>query len=248
MSRPWLIVVLLTMTASAAFAQTTPAQPADPKAEKQPPPPLFPRHRRGLYKNAQGIEVIDATPQSPPLDTDDPGTPDRGEFEFNFTAHLDYTHESQNYELLSVDANYGVLPVIFGYKLPTQLKFEFPVSGAGAPDQEFVAGVGEAKFGVKMNFYRDEQRGIAVSVYPQIGVAPSSGVDKGLANAGQTLILPLLIGKEFHTFSFVANAGVELPLHDPDRDTAFPYGIGFGRALTRKVAAMIEGRVETGTY
>jgi hypothetical protein len=41
-----------------------------------PAPPLFPRHRRGIYRNAQGVEVIDATPQSPPLDTGDPAVPD----------------------------------------------------------------------------------------------------------------------------------------------------------------------------
>ena len=237
----WLLLALLAAPA-AAFAQA----PPDPAPAKQPAPPLFPKHRRGLYRNAQGIEVIDATPQSPPLDTDDPGTPDKGEFEFNFTTHLDGTHESRHYELVSVDANYGVLPMVFGHKLPTQLKFEFPVSAVGAPGEEFAAGVGEAEFGVKMNFYRDEHRGIAVALYPQVGFAPSSsGVEKGLADAGQTLILPLLVGKEFHAFSFVANVAIEHPLHDAERDIAYPYGVGFGRALTRKVAGMIELRGES---
>jgi hypothetical protein len=47
------------------------------KTEKQPPPPLFSRHRRGIYKNALGVAVVDATPQSPPLETDDPSVPDQ---------------------------------------------------------------------------------------------------------------------------------------------------------------------------
>src|SRR6478736_5677369 len=96
--KTWLLLALLAAPA-AAFAQATP----DPAPAKQPAPPLFPKHRRGLYRNAQGIEVIDATPQSPPLDADDPGTPDRGEFELNFTTHLDHTRESQHYELVAVD-------------------------------------------------------------------------------------------------------------------------------------------------
>src|SRR6476660_2272560 len=99
--RTLLTLAVLTAVPVAAFAQA----PPQPAGDKQPAPPLFPKHRRGLYKNAQGIEVIDATPQSPPLDTDDPGTPDKGEFEFNLSTHLDHTHESQHYELLAVDAN-----------------------------------------------------------------------------------------------------------------------------------------------
>jgi hypothetical protein len=242
--KTWFLLALLAVLPAVALAQAP--SPSQSTGDKQPAPPLFPKHRRGLYRNAQGIEVIDATPQSPPLDTDDPGTPDRGEFEFNFTTHLDHTHQSQHYELVSVDANYGVLPVLFGHPLPTQLKFEFPVSAAAAPGEEFAAGVGEVEFGVKMNFYRDEHRGLAVALYPQVGFAPSSrGVEKGLADAGQTLILPLLVGKEFHAFSVVANVGIESPLHDAERDTAYPYGVGFGRALTRKVAGMIELRGES---
>ena len=46
---------------------------------KGPPPPIFPKHRRGLYLDGLGSEVLDATPQSPPLDTDDPGVPEKGD-------------------------------------------------------------------------------------------------------------------------------------------------------------------------
>jgi len=240
------MLALLTVVPVAAFAQA----PPQPAGDKQPPPPLFPKHRRGLYKNAQGIEVIDATPQSPPLDTDDPGTPDKGEFEFNFTTHLDYSNEVQHYDIVSMDANYGVLPVVFGYELPTQIKFEFPVVAAGENGEPFNVGLGEAKFGLKFNFYRDEHRGIAMALYPQIGFATSEshGVEQGLADPGQTLILPLLVEREFHTFTLVANVGIEHPLNDPERDTAFPYGFGIGRALTRKVAGMFEVRGESSRH
>ena len=60
------------------------------RTEKRPAPPLFPKHRRGLYVNADNIEVIDATPQSPPLSIDDPGVPDPGAWEINFTTALDF--------------------------------------------------------------------------------------------------------------------------------------------------------------
>ena len=241
-------MALLCVTSAAAQGQADKPQPGKPKAEqapKPPPPPLFPKHGRGIYKNAAGDEVIDATPQSPPLDTDDPSVPNPGEYEINLLTHLDYAKSERHFDLLSVDANYGVLPVIAGYKLPTQIKFEFPVSGARLEGQRYQTGIGEAKFGLKFNFYGDERRGISVSLYPQVEFSTGSSVDKDLAQPGQTLILPLLVSREFHDFTFVFNGGLEQALHDPDRSTLSEFGFAFGRALTRKDAAMIELRTES---
>src|ERR1051325_1011462 len=84
------------LEARLSAAETSSAKPqGDDKPKKQPPPPLFPKHRRGLYKNAQGVEVIDATPQSPPLETDDPGVPDKGEVELNLTTDADLAGEDR---------------------------------------------------------------------------------------------------------------------------------------------------------
>jgi hypothetical protein len=221
-------------------------RPAAEKAQsKVPAPPLFPKHRRGTYRNAGGDEVIDATPQSPPLDTDDPGVPDKGEYEINFTTQVDYATAAQRYNLLLVDANYGVLPVIAGHKLPTQLKIEFPLEAARDEDKPFTLGLGETVLGLKLNFYSDEHRGISVSVYPQIEFATGRSVVKGLAADGQTLVLPLLVARTFHSYTFVFNGGLEKPLHDALRETISTFGVAFGRALTRKDAAMLELRTES---
>ncbi len=82
MPRPtgWLIVVVLTLAPCGRVAAQTPQTPAVEKPAANPPPPLFPKHRRGLYVNSEKVEVIDATPQSPPLETDDPSVPDAGEY------------------------------------------------------------------------------------------------------------------------------------------------------------------------
>lgn len=77
------LAILLALAPTNALAQGDPPQGASPP--KQPPPPLFPKHRRGIYRTSQGLEVIDATPQSPPLETDDPSVPDKGEYEINLT-------------------------------------------------------------------------------------------------------------------------------------------------------------------
>src|SRR4029077_9655673 len=110
--------------------QQSQQQTRNGKTVKQPPPPLFPKHRRGLYKNNLGIVVIDATPQSPPLEVDDPGVPDKGEYEINLGTQADFSNSLRTADFLAVDANYGILPKIFGHALPTQVKFEFPLAGA----------------------------------------------------------------------------------------------------------------------
>jgi len=227
--------------------QATAGEQGTPQPTRKMPPPLFPRHRRGLYRNTEGLELIDATPQSPPLDTDDPGVPDKGEYEINFTTHADYAKGAQRIDLLSVDGNYGILPVIAGDKVPSQIKIELPVAAAREGGEPFNFGLGAVKLGVKFNFYRDEHRGVSASFYPQVEFAAPGGrgVRKGLAAVGQTIVLPLLVAREFHQFTFVFNGGLEKPVHDPERRIASNFGIGFGRALTRKVAAMVELRTES---
>jgi hypothetical protein len=246
-------VILVFAVHPAAFAQDEARdpqgqpQPPAAKAPKRPAPPLFGKHRRGLYTNEQGIEVVDATPQSPPLETDDPGVPDKGEYEINLTTHADLAGDERRIDLLFVDANYGILPKIAGHELPTQLKFEFPIAAARASDSPFTFGIGAAKFGLKFNFYDDLHEGLSVSFYPQIEFeAPgTSGVTKGLAEPGQTVILPLLVSKELRYFTFVANGGVNVPVHDPERTTTGTFGIGVGRAFRRRFAAMMEVRSES---
>ena len=222
-----------------------------PKTDAPPPkvpaPPLFPRHRRGIYLNGQGLETIDATPQSPPLDTDDPTVPDKGAYEINLSVDTDLSSDLQRVDLLFVDANYGLLPKIAGREVPAQLKVEFPVAAAREAGNPFQFGVGATTLGLKVNFYNDEQTGLSASVYPQLefGTPGTRAVQKGLAEPGQTLILPLLVAKEFKYFTMVANGAVEQPLHDSQRDTLGAFGLGVGLSLTRKIAVMTEVRSES---
>jgi hypothetical protein len=48
--------------------------------------------------------------------------------------------------------------------------------------------------------------------------------------------------EEFKHITVVANGGVNKPIHDPERDATGTLDFGFGRALTRHVAAMAEVR------
>jgi len=222
-------------------------QTTNGKPLKQPPPPLFSKHHRGMFKNGSGLWVIDATPQSPPLEIDDPGVPDKGEYEINLTTQADFSKQLRTVDFVFVDANYGILPKILGHELPTQVKFEFPLAGAKEHGDPFEAGIGPAQFGFKFNFYDNEHKGESVSFYPQIefAVPGTAAVEKNLANAGQTLILPLLVRQECKYLIIVANGAVNQPIHDPQRHTTGSLGFGFGRAISRYLAAMGEIRAES---
>jgi hypothetical protein len=238
--RPHLIVtaLLLTWSGTALAQQTSPPAPA--------PAPLFPRHRRGMYRNAQGLEVVDATPQSPPLKTDDPGVPDPGEYEINLTTGADLTSAVRRFDLLLVDANYGLEPTIAGHALPAQVKLEFPVAATSESDRPLTAGIGTAAAGLKLNVYRNEHTGTVASFYPQLVFSPvPRNVEKGLADPGQTVLLPLLVAKELKYFILVANGGIEVPMHRADGEVAGTAALAVGTPLTRKLAAMVEVRGES---
>jgi hypothetical protein len=222
-------------------------QTTNGKPVKQPPPPLFSKHHRGMFKNGLGLWVIDATPQSPPLEIDDPGVPDKGVYEINLTTQADFSKQLRTFDFVFVDANYGILPKILGHELPTQVKFEFPLAGAKEYGDPLKVGIGAAQFGLKFNFYENEYKGESLSFYPQIqfAVPGTAAAEKNLANAGQTLILPLLMRQQFKYLIMVANGAVNQPFHDPQRHTIGSLGFGFGRAITRYLAAMGEIRAES---
>jgi hypothetical protein len=232
-----------------AQQQSQPQQPRTKKGKtvKRPAPPLFPKHSRGMYRNGLGLQVIDATPQSPPLEVDDPGVPDKGQYEINFTNAEDFSSRLHAYDFLLVDANYGTVPRIFGHELPTQIKLEVPLAGAGEQGEPLKTGIGASQFGLKFNFYNNEHRGASLAFYPQIefAVPGSHATGKGLADAGQTLILPILAEKEFEYMTIVANFAVNRPIHDTSRDTTGTLGFGIGRAVSRKTAAMAEIRSDS---
>src|SRR5690349_11467509 len=97
---PRLTLAAIVMTFAVSMGQVVSAQG---------PAPLFPRHHRGIYVNRENVEIIDATPQAPPLEIDDPGVPDRGEYELNFSTGADLTKHLRHIDLLSADANYGIV-------------------------------------------------------------------------------------------------------------------------------------------
>jgi hypothetical protein len=229
------ILLGVLLLGSAADAQEQKAGTAN---QSQAAVPLFPRHRRGLYLNNDHIEVIDATPQSPPLEIDDPGVPDKGEYEINLFTGVDVGRDMRHVDVVTVDANYGIVLKGLGHELPTQVKFELPVAASDETDNPYVFGVGNAAFGLKFNFYNDDTRGLRASIYPQIEASTRASAARGVADAGQTLIVPLLVSHESKYVTWVGNVGLSKAFHAPGRETELDLGWGAGRPFFRKLAIM----------
>src|SRR3954470_8132847 len=108
----------------------------------------------------------DSTPQSPPLNVDDPGTPGCNRWEINFVASGDFSRSGRDLELPLLDLNYGI-----GDNL--QLKYEVPYASRGA-DGESVSAIGESKVGIKHKFFENEESGIELALYPQVSFIGSN--------------------------------------------------------------------------
>ena len=178
---------------------------------------------------------------SPPLITDDPGTPGDGHWEINIGLSTERRPGTRASELPLIDVNYGI-----GDRL--QLKYEVPylsVHEAGSPG---VSGLGNSEFGVKWRFYDEGEKGLAVSVYPQLEFnnPGSSSDDKGLVEHGSVFKLPFQIQKEAGAFTLIGQVGREFRR---DGDSWF-YGLSVGRAVSGKVEFAVElaGGADSGLH
>ena len=66
-----------------------------------------------------------------------------------------------------------------------------------------------------------------------------------LHRAGQTIILPVLMSKQFKYATLVINAGLHVPVHDPTRDVMTRFSFGWGLPVRRKLAVMAEVSLES---
>ncbi len=188
---------------------------------------------------AEDSEPIEMTVGSPPMISDDTGTPGPKNWEINAVFDAVLSKDSKSYEVPLWDINYGVGENI-------QLKYEVPyvfTDEAGAKSR----GLANSEFGVKYRFYDNEKNGLSIAVYPQIGFrTPGSkieggreeGGEGGVAEKGTTYALPFLLTKEFGKFSVTANIAGERSSEDTRIETSA--SLGAGTRLTDKLAILLE--------
>jgi hypothetical protein len=137
----------------------------------------------------------------PPMITDDPGTPGDGHWEINVALTTEHRPGERVTEMPLLDLNYGV-----GERI--QLKYEAAwLRVADGPARE---GLSNSLVGVKWRFYDAGEKQWSVSTYPQIEFnnPGSHSDDRGLADHGTGLILPLEVMKDFGVFEFNADFGL----------------------------------------
>lgn len=161
----------------------------------------------------------------PPMITDDPGTPGDGHWEINVALTTERRPGERITEMPLLDLNYGV-----GDRI--QLKYEaawLRLSENG--DQH--DGLSNSLVGVKWRFYDAGEKAWSASTYPQLEFnnPGSHSDDRGLAEHGTGLILPLEVMKDFGAFEFNADLGF---VRHPDGNSWFG-GVVLGREVAHGV-------------
>ncbi|MCX5784462.1 MAG: hypothetical protein NTX59_02105 [Elusimicrobia bacterium] len=188
---------------------------------------------------AEDSEPVEMTVGSPPMISDDTGTPGPKSWEINAVFDAVLSKDSKSYEVPLLDINYGVGETI-------QLKYEVPYVFNDNTGEK-ARGISNSKIGVKYKFYDNEKNGLSLAVYPQIEfLTPGSklagareeGGEGGVAEKGVTYELPFLLTKEFGKFSVTANVSGERSSEDT-HIAAFA-SLGAGTRLTDKLAILCE--------
>jgi hypothetical protein len=163
---------------------------------------------------------------SPPLITDDPGTPGDGHWEINLGATTEHRPGSKLTELPLLDLNYGV-----GDRL--QLKYEVPFVWASEAGSGRQSGLGNSGFGVKWRFLDAGEKGPSASVFPQVEFnnPGSHAAERGLVESGTAYRLPFQYQQEFGPVVLCAQLGREFR----SAGDSWFYGVGISRHVAEKV-------------
>lgn len=187
---------------------------------------------------SESHEGPETTPQSPPLNVDDPSTPGCNAWEINVVVDGDFTRAQNSFELPLLDINYGI-----GDNL--QLKYELPYLSNQA-DGTTSAAVGESKAGIKFMFFEDETSKLQLAAYPQLTFVSSRAdvVAKGLASPGNIFTLPVLmafkIGQTLRgDVDLTANLGYNISTKS-DVGNFISASLGVGTPIFRNVSIMGE--------
>jgi hypothetical protein len=167
----------------------------------------------------------------PPMLTDDPATPGPGHWEVNVAATAAHRHASTEGESPLLDINYGV-----GERI--QLKYEVPWVSQ-REDGETHSGLGNSLLGVKWRFYDAGEHAWQISTYPQVEVhnPGSRSVERGLAEEGTGVLLPLEFQREFESYGINFEVGRELRSRGED---SWFGGFVAGREFSERLELMAE--------
>ncbi|HEY0864217.1 MAG TPA: hypothetical protein VGD97_08940 [Lacunisphaera sp.] len=175
-----------------------------------------------------GLVVLLHAEGSPPLLTDDPGTPGDGHWEINLGVSREQRSGSRLSGLPLVDFNYGigdrwqVMYAVSGLRLQEE----------GVPS---VSGFGNSTIGVKWRFL---EAGPAVSLHPQweFNTPGASSDERGLVEAGSAFLLPVQFELPAGPLAVIGQAGREFRA----AGDAWFYGLAVAYEPTARTAIAVE--------
>lgn len=169
----------------------------------------------------------------PPLITDDTGTPGSGNWEINFSATMQKQPGACSWEAPLLDLNYGL-----GDRF--QLTYDVPWVFLSETDQSTQNGLGNSKVGAKWRFLDQGEKGVALSVFPQLTFNnPTSAARRGLVEQGTELFLPWEMTKSFGPVKAGTELGYALSSHEQNSWAA---GLAAGFPATEKLELVGEIR------
>ena len=179
-----------------------------------------------------GLLLAASIQAGPPLLTDDPDTPGPNHWEINVATTSENLQHEWVFGTPLLDMNYGVGDHI-------QLKYQVQANILAPDHGGVVAGMGNSLAGVKWRFMdQTNSSWLEVSTYPQLEfIYTGSSARRGLADAGDNVLLPIEIEHKFKSLTVYAEGGFIWNEHQP---SAALYGVAGEYELTEKFTLMGE--------
>ncbi len=162
----------------------------------------------------------------PPYYTNDPGTPGNRNWEINL-GYMPFLYNGQSItHVPDVDINYGV-----GDRI--QLTFENAWLRVRGDADAAKYGLGQDQLGVKWRFYDSDQKGLGISVFPQLSINnPNHSIQRGITPPGASLIIPVEFTKKLGPIDINWEVGYDAVHRGPDGWIA---GFVVGHDVTKKL-------------
>ena len=160
---------------------------------------------------------------SPPLITDDTGTPGNNLWEINVGGTSELRHpDERQFEAPILDMNYGIGENI-------ELSYQLPLLVTANRDEPSLTGLGDSVVGTKWRFLDEDKDSISMSIYPQFTFNnPTSSVRRGLVADDQQFFLPLELEKTIGPIDLDFEAGHGFHFNAPDE---WDYGVVAGHSF-----------------
>ncbi len=184
------------------------------------------------------FEEAESSPSSPPLNTDDPGTPGTNGVEVNFVTDCDSAKGSRSCQT-GIDIAVGI-----GENLQVRVsKYAVEERVSGEPT---FRGTGVTNLGAKYRFY--DKNGLQIATYPNYqfddGTRHLNEDGTPAETEGSAVYLPIIVSKELGKWTVVSNVGYSMNLKSKDRNSVFT-SVALGRSLSQTSRVMTEVTAST---